>query len=227
MLASGGPALTIAGAPGWNRRAAASWLQRVFRCRARPCSDLNSLDSRAVTNACIGRTGPYDRRRSGMEPPCGRQLASAGLPLPGAALLEAVEDQVQPELELVAVVIARLQNVLGRQLGEVGESLGGELLEEGHGHLRGLLRAAEGQPELLHREAVEVAVDGRDRMGRQLDGEASPPQAADNRIVVPERCRASVQPRVHQPDGPGVPAQRVAGGGGAVAHRSEEQTPEL
>ena len=108
--------------------------------------------------------------------------------------------------------------MLGRQLGEVGESLGGELLEEGHGHLRGFLRAAEGQAELLHREAVQVAVDGRDRMGCQLDGEAGPPQAADDRIVVPERCRASVQPRVHQPDGPGVPAQRVARGGGPVAH---------
>ena len=48
-----------------------------------------------------------------------------GLALPRAALLEAVEDQVQAELELVAVVIPRLQDVLGRQLGEVGKAWAG------------------------------------------------------------------------------------------------------
>jgi hypothetical protein len=37
----------------------------------------------------------------------------------GEKPLEAVEDQIEPELELVPVVVARLEDVLGRQLGEV------------------------------------------------------------------------------------------------------------
>src|ERR1019366_3776989 len=131
----------------------------------------------------LARDERLGENRSKMASPCGGRVAAAGLPLSRAGLLEAVEDQVQPELELVAVVIARLQDVLGRQLGEVGESLGGELREEGPGHLPGFRRAAEGQAELLCRETVEVAVDGRDRMARQLDGEAGPPQAADDRIA--------------------------------------------
>jgi hypothetical protein len=47
-----------------------------------------------------------------------------------AGPFEAVEDQVEPELELVAIVIAGLQDVLGRQLSEVGV-LPGELIEDG------------------------------------------------------------------------------------------------
>ena len=37
-----------------------------------------------------------------------------------AGALEAVEDQVEPEFELIAVVVAGLQDVLEGQLGEVG-----------------------------------------------------------------------------------------------------------
>ena len=39
--------------------------------------------------------------------------------------LEAIEDQVEPELVLVAVVVAGLQDVLECQLGEVGVLVGG------------------------------------------------------------------------------------------------------
>ena len=81
-----------------------------------------------------------------------------------AGPFEAVEDQVEPEPELVAVVIARPQDVLDRQLGEVGVLLGREVIEEGHGHRGGFFGGAEGQVELLHREAVQVAVDGREGM---------------------------------------------------------------
>ena len=57
-----------------------------------------------------------------------------------AGPFEAVEDQVEPEPELVAVVIAGPQDVLGRQFGEVGVLLGREVVEEGDGHRGGFLR---------------------------------------------------------------------------------------
>src|ERR1022692_4512530 len=58
----------------------------------------------------------------------------------GVRPFEAVEDQAEPELELAAVVIARLQDVPGGQLGEVRVLLGREVIEEGHGHRGGLFR---------------------------------------------------------------------------------------
>jgi hypothetical protein len=108
--------------------------------------------------------------------------------------------------------------VLGRQLGEVGVLLGREVIEEGHGHRGGFFGGAEGQVGLLHREAVEVAVDGREGMSGQLDGEARVAQAADDRVVVPQCCGSGGQPRLHPADRPGVPAQRVARGGRPVPH---------
>ena len=58
---------------------------------------------------------------------CPRCLGS-GL---GQVLLEAVEDEVEAELVLVAVVVAGLEDVLDGQLGEARVLLGGELQQEG------------------------------------------------------------------------------------------------
>jgi len=41
-----------------------------------------------------------------------------------------VEDQVEPDLELVREVVAGLRDVLGDRLGEVGILVGGELAED-------------------------------------------------------------------------------------------------
>src|SRR4029450_9919442 len=53
------------------------------------------------------------------------------LPLPADALVEAVEDQVETELELVAVVVPRLHDVVGEHLGEVRIGPGCERPEHG------------------------------------------------------------------------------------------------
>ena len=55
-----------------------------------------------------------------------RTAASSGRPHP----LEAVEDQIEHELEVAHTVVARLRDVLLDVLGEVGVLLGGEVLEE-------------------------------------------------------------------------------------------------
>src|SRR5450759_629365 len=53
--------------------------------------------------------------------------------------LEAFKDQIQPELELVCVVVAGLHCVLGDQLGQVRVLVGGDLLEDALRYLRRLL----------------------------------------------------------------------------------------
>jgi len=79
-------------------------------------------------------------------------------PEPGA--LEAVEDEVQAELVFVAVVVARLEDVIDRQLGEAWVVLCGELQQESLRELLSLFWGAEGQTLLLQCEAVDVAVEG-------------------------------------------------------------------
>ncbi|MGO9188962.1 MAG: hypothetical protein ACLP8X_10945, partial [Streptosporangiaceae bacterium] len=61
---------------------------------------------------------------------------------------EAVEDQVEAELVLVAIVVAGLQHVRERELGEVGVLVSGEAREHDLGERRGLLRGVERQPPL-------------------------------------------------------------------------------
>ena len=53
---------------------------------------------------------------------------------------DSVEDQIEPEFELVAVVVAGLEDVLEGQLGEVGVLVGGEPAHDRLGHLGRLLR---------------------------------------------------------------------------------------
>ena len=54
--------------------------------------------------------------------PRGCRSGWAGVPGP----FEAVEDQVEPEFELIAAVVAGLQDVLEGQLGDVGVLVGGD-----------------------------------------------------------------------------------------------------
>src|ERR1700680_1145288 len=82
-------------------------------------------------------------------------------PLP----VEAVEDQIEPKLELLRVVIAGLHDVLGGQLGEVGELGRRELTEEDLDHRCRLLSRVERQAPLLQRETGDVAVQGGKRGG--------------------------------------------------------------
>jgi len=74
--------------------------------------------------------------------------------------LEAVEDQIQSELELSAVVVAGLKDVLGRQLREVWVPLGTEPLQERPDDLGNAL-GVERLGGLLHGEPVDVAVEQR------------------------------------------------------------------
>src|SRR3712207_7016365 len=79
--------------------------------------------------------------------------------------LEAVEDQVQAELELLAVVVARLQDVLRGELDEVRVPVDGNLGEHRLRHLGGLIGGLERQTLLLQRKAVNVAVQDREGVG--------------------------------------------------------------
>src|SRR5207244_2134047 len=115
----------------------------------------------------------------------------------GEAPLEGVEDQVEPELELVAVVVSRRQDVLGRQLGEVRVGVGGELRQDRLRHVPDRL-GVERQGGLLQRESADVAVEQRERMGGQRDREAGAAEAADHRIVsdpMPAASATAIAPR--------------------------------
>ena len=101
--------------------------------------------------------------------------------------LQAVEDQVEAELELVAKVVAGLQDVLDGECREVRVFGGGELCEEGLGEHRGLDSLVEGQIALLEREPVDVAVQSREGMRGQCGREAGSAKAAEDGVVMTER----------------------------------------
>jgi hypothetical protein len=65
---------------------------------------------------------------------------------------QAVEDQVKADLELVAVAVAGLQDMLQGQLGEAWVLPSGQLAEDVPRDLAGPLTAGKGQPRLLQRE---------------------------------------------------------------------------
>src|SRR4051794_33759759 len=113
---------------------------------------------------------------------------SAGQPL------DPVEDQVEAELELLRVVVARRHHVPGGELVEMRELVDREPRQHDLGEVRGLLRSVEREPALLQGEAVDVAVDRREGVRGELEGEARRPQAAEYGVVRPERGRARVGP---------------------------------
>jgi hypothetical protein len=110
---------------------------------------------------------------------------------------KAVEDQVEPVLEFVGVVVAGLEDVLDGQLGEVGVLAGGELRHDCLRDLGCLLRGVERQAGLLHCESVDVAVEGGVPVGGQLDREACVSKASDHGIVVSNVCGTGRSPRFH------------------------------
>src|SRR5664280_3478644 len=74
--------------------------------------------------------------------------------------LEAVEDGVEAVLELVAVVVARLQGV-PHHLDKVGVRVEVERLSQALRHLGDLLPAVEREGHLRQREAIDIAVQER------------------------------------------------------------------
>ncbi len=87
--------------------------------------------------------------------------------------LEAVEDEVEPELELGAEVVAGLQDVLGCQFHEVWVLACGERVDDALSEVGHLLSAGGRQVRFLERESVEVAVDEGVGVGGHLDREAA------------------------------------------------------
>jgi hypothetical protein len=77
----------------------------------------------------------------------------------GKGPAEGVEYQVEPEVELLAEVVAGLEDVLRRQLDEVRVLTRGELPDHGSGYVGDAPWAVEGESGLLQREPVHVAVD--------------------------------------------------------------------
>jgi hypothetical protein len=74
------------------------------------------------------------QRRPGRPLLSGRDIYRFGIsPEPGS--FEAVEDEVESELVLVAIVVAGLEDVLDGQVGEAGVVLGGKLQQEGLGEV--------------------------------------------------------------------------------------------
>ena len=143
-----------------------------------------SLRAQGVASS-IGQGGRPVSLRSAAS---GRALDRFGAAVPGRRSaegpVEAVEDQVEPELVLVAVVVAGLQDVLDDDLGEVRVGAGRELGHDRLGHLGGLLRRVERQAGLLQREPVDVAVEDRVGVGGQLDREARVPEDTEDGVVV-------------------------------------------
>ncbi len=132
--------------------------------------------------------GAINSRRAGAGAAADGQAGLAAVAGEGPA--EGVEDDGEPDFELVAEVVAGPEDVLGRDLGQVGV-LAGELLHERFGGLGDGLRA-EGQSGLLERESVDVAVQQGVGVGGHGHGEARGAQGAEGRIVVAQRRRAGI-----------------------------------
>jgi hypothetical protein len=95
-----------------------------------------------------------------------RRLVSVGCGL------QAIEDEVEPELELDAEVVAGLENMLGRQLQQVGVLAGGQVRGDGRGEVGHVDAAGRRKVGLLQREPIDVAVDQRVGVRREPDREA-------------------------------------------------------
>ncbi len=88
----------------------------------------------------VGRgqaTGPVSRALTGPRGARDQRLSPKGA-------LQAVEDQVESELELVAEVVAGLENVAEGELREVGVLVSSELRQDGLGQVGDLLWSVEG-----------------------------------------------------------------------------------
>jgi len=100
-------------------------------------------------------------------------------PSPAQSGMDPIERNLKTDVEFVAVVVARLQDLFDRQLEQMGEVRLRELIHDRAGH-RGQFRLVpEGQVHLLQDESVHVAVDSRDRVSCRLDGKATFLEAPD------------------------------------------------
>jgi riboflavin kinase/FMN adenylyltransferase len=148
------------------------------------------------------------------------RLASSARPaysLCALVRVEGVEDEGEAEGELVGVVVAGLEDVLGGQFGEVGVGVGGHVAQDGARDLVPLRRASERQAQLLEHEPVQVAVEQRDGVRGHGDGESSGAQRSDDRVVMAQGRGAGLRAGVHEADGPGVAQEDGTGGVRAVA----------
>ena len=131
--------------------------------------------------------------------------------------LETVEDEPEPVFEFESVIVAGPQHVVGEHLRKMGVHAREERLE----HLPGLLPdglGRERQVEVCRREAVDVPVEQRIRVGHHPDVEPGPAKAADHGVVVPKVGRAGSVPRLHQPDRPAMAGQGFADRGRPPMH---------
>src|SRR5207249_4150837 len=86
--------------------------------------------------------------------------------------LQAVEDQVEPELELARIIGVRLCEVLLDVLGDAGVLVDWEVPEKRFGHAHELLLTVEGKGHLPERESGDVTVEGVVRVMCQVGREA-------------------------------------------------------
>lgn len=77
----------------------------------------------------------------------------------GGGAGESVQDQSEPQVELVGIAVAGSEDVLGRQFGEVGVVLGEAVRHHRTEDLDELVGTGEGEADLLEHESVDVAVE--------------------------------------------------------------------
>ena len=142
--------------------------------------------------------------------------------LPGRAgqvPFEPVEDEVEAEPELVAVRPAAADDLLGDHLDEVRVGVGGQGVTDPGDEVLGALARVERQRGLGEDEAVDVGVDGRERVRGELDGEAAAAQAREDGLVVAQQRRAGGAAGLDEPERPRVRGQGPSGRLGARDHR--------
>jgi hypothetical protein len=143
----------------------------MFRCTSVP----------RLVGALFGDAGTRSLRLGPGTPIESEHAASFGFV---AFPRETIEDEVKPELELIAVVVFRLEGVLDDQLGEVGVFLGREQPEDHVGHIGSRFGAVERQACFLLRKTTDVVVENRERVRGHIDREASFPKASDHGVEV-------------------------------------------
>ena len=128
----------------------------------------------------------------------------------GSPPLDAVEDQVESALELVAEVVAGLHGVLGDEVDQVRVGAGRERREHRLGTRR-CRRCRRTGGSTWSGRSRRCSRRGASRRGRSCGHvEAAGTQAADHGVVVAEGGRTGVGTRLHEADRPSMAEQHVA-----------------
>jgi hypothetical protein len=110
---------------------------------------------------------------------------------------QAVEDEIETEIELVGEVVTGLQVVGPSHLDHRRIRTRCHQFHDGLGDVSHRVRSLKGECRLLEGEPVDVAVDECIGVGGQLEGEPGMPQARQNRVVMTKgrgpRCGARLQ----------------------------------